>query len=73
MVFLEIPNVPLRTVFAETVTYVTGFWKTNKIVTLGLFILLAQLMATFIHNTYTVTLPGLIDWCAFLERVLLLL
>ena len=26
-------------------------------------------MATFVHYTYTVPLPGLIDWSAFLEQV----
>ena len=52
------------------VKYVTGYWKTDRIVTLGLFHLLAQLMATLVHYTYTVQLPGLVDWSAFLERVL---
>ena len=33
-------------------------------------ILLAQLMAKFVHYTYTVLLPGLVDWSAFLEQVL---
>ena len=32
-------------------------------------ILLAQLMATLVHYTYIVPLPGLVDWSAFLERV----
>ena len=26
-----------------------------------------QLMATLLHYTYTVPLPGLVDWSAFLE------
>ena len=30
-------------------THVTGFWKTNQIVTLDLFHKLAQLMATLVH------------------------
>ena len=47
--------------------YVTGFWKTDQIVTLGLFNFLAQLMATLVHYTYTVPSPGLVDWSAFLE------
>ena len=33
-------------------------------------ILLAQLMATFVHYTYTLPLPGLVDWSAFLEQAL---
>ena len=49
--------------------FVIGFWKTN----LARSILLAQLKATLIHHTYTVQLPGLVDWSAFLERVLLTL
>ena len=48
--------------------YVTGFWKTNQIVTVTH--LLAQLMATLIHYTCTVPLPGLVNWSAFLEQVL---
>ena len=32
-------------------------------------ILLAQLIATLIHHPYTVVLPGLADWFAFLEQV----
>ena len=47
--------------------YVTGFWKTDQIITLGLFHFLAQLMATLVHYTYTVPSPGLVDWSAFLE------
>ena len=31
-------------------------------------ILLAQLMATLVRYTYTVPLPGLVDWSAFLEH-----
>ena len=45
----------------------TGLWKTNQIVTLGL---LAKLMATLIHYPFTVPLPGLANWSAFLEPVL---
>ena len=47
----------------------TGYLKTDQIVTLGLFILMAQLMATVAHYTYTYTepLPGLIDWSDFVE------
>ena len=50
--------------------YVTGFWRTDQIVTLGLSILLAKLMATLVHYAYTLPLPGLVDWSAFLEPVL---
>ena len=48
--------------------YVNGFWKT---VTLGLSILLAQLIATLIQYPFTVPLQGLTDWSAFLEPVFL--
>ena len=33
-------------------------------------ILLAQLMATLIHYTFTLPLSGLVDWSAFLKRLL---
>ena len=33
-------------------------------------ILLAQLMATLIHYTFTLPLSGLVDWSPFLERLL---
>ena len=47
---------------------VTEFWKTDRIVTLGLFLLLAQLMATLVNYTYAVpALSGLADWSASLE------
>ena len=46
---------------------VTGFWKTNQIITLGLFHLLAKLIATFMRYPFTEPLPGLVDWSAFLE------
>ena len=52
------------------IIYVTGFWITDRIVTLGLIHLMAQLMAMLVHYTYTVPLAGLVDWSAFLERVL---
>ena len=55
---------------SDVPVYVTGFWKTDQIVTLVLSILLAQLMATLVRYTYTVQLPGLVNWSAFLERVL---
>ena len=50
---------------AHVIVNVTAFWKTNQIVTLGLFHLLAQLMATLIHYPITVPLPGLANWSAF--------
>ena len=55
-------------------SFVTGFWKTNQLVPLSLFyfILLAQLMPTFVHYTSTVLLPGLVNWSALLERILIL-
>ena len=40
--------------------YITGFWKTDQNVTFGLF-----------HFICTVALPGLVDWSAFLEQILL--
>ena len=53
---------------------VTGFWKTDRIVTLGLFHFIGPaIMATLIHYTYTMPLSSLIDWSAFLEPVLLTL
>ena len=49
---------------------VTGFWKTNRNVALGLLHFITQPIATLIHYSCTVALPGLADWSAFLERVL---
>ena len=46
------------------------FGKLTKLSHWANSIILAQLMATLVHYTYTVPLPGLIDWSAFLERVL---
>ena len=50
--------------------YVTGFGKPTKLSHKAYSILLAQLMATLAHYTYIVPLPGLVDWSAFLERLL---
>ena len=50
---------------------VTGYWKTDQNVTLGLFHLLAQLIDILIHYPSTVALTGLADWSVFLELVLL--
>ena len=49
---------------------VTDFWKTNQIVTLGLFHLLAKLIATLMHYPFTEPLTGSTDWSAFLEQAL---
>ena len=53
---------------------VTGFWKTAwpKYHTMPIPFYWPQLMATLIHYTYTVPLPGLVDWSAFLEVLLTL-
>ena len=50
---------------------VTGFWKTDQIVTLGLFHFIGT--ANGHTRKLHIQLPGLGDWCAFLERVLLTL
>ena len=50
--------------------YVTGFMKTDWIVTLGLFYFIGPAngyMSTLVHYTYAVPLPGLVDWSAFLR------
>ena len=39
---------------------------------LAYFILLPQLIATLIHHPCTIALPGLADWSALLEPVLLI-
>ena len=46
------------------------FRKPTKLSHWAYSILFAQLMSTFVHYTYTVPLPGLVDWSAFLEQVL---
>ena len=51
----------------------TGFWKTDQIVTPGLFHFIGPanyIMATLVQYTYTVPLLGLVDWSAYIERVL---
>ena len=50
--------------------FVTGFWKTDQNVTLGLFYFIVQLIVTLIHYPCTVALTGLADWSAFLRQVL---
>ena len=47
--------------------YVTEFWKTNQIVTLGLFRFIGP-ANSYIHTLHnTVPLPSLVNWSAFLE------
>ena len=49
---------------------VTGFWKTNQIVTLGLFHFIGSANGyTLVHYTYTVPLLALVGWFASLEWV----
>ena len=50
-------------------TYVTEFWKTVQVVTLVLFHFIGPVNATLIHYPFTVPLPGLANWSAFLEQV----
>ena len=49
------------------------FGKLTELSHLAYSIILAELIATLVHYTYTVQLPGLVDWSAFLEQVLLTL
>ena len=50
--------------------YVTGFWKTNPIVALGLFHFIGA-ANSYIHKLpFIVPLSGLADWSDFLEQVL---
>ena len=55
----------------HTYVYVTGFRKTDRNVTLGLF----NFIVPANSHTHTVPvycgIPGLADWSAFLEQVLL--
>ena len=57
-------------IFASLVIYLTGFWKTNEIVTLGLLYFIDQVMAALIYYPFTVPLPSLVDWSAFLGQVM---
>ena len=57
-------------IFVGLVIYVTGFWKTNEIVTLGLLYFIGQVMAALIYYPFTVPLPGLVDWSALLGQVM---
>ena len=50
---------------------VTGFWKTDQTVILGLFHFTGPIIATLMHYPFTVPLQGLTDWSAFLEPVFL--
>ena len=49
----------------------TGFWRTDRNVSLYLFHLLTQLIiiATLIHYLCTVALTGLAGWSTFLEQI----
>ena len=64
----ELLRLNLEAVLMENVT---GFWKNRPNCHTSYSISLRKLiMATLVHYTYTVQLPGLVDWSAFLERVL---
>ena len=58
-------------VSVSNAVHVTGFWKTDRIVTLGLFHFIGTCTANgytcTVHYIYTVSLAGLADWSAFLE------
>ena len=47
--------------------YVIGFLKTNQLSHLAYSILMTHPMAILIHYPFTVPLPGLVNWSAFLE------
>ena len=49
--------------------YVTGFWKTDQDVTLGLFHFIgpAKQLHSYIHYPWALLI--LVDWSAFLEQV----
>ena len=51
---------------------VTVFWKTDQIVTLGLFHFIdpANGYTYTLHIHSAITIAGLVDWSTFLERVL---
>ena len=61
---LQFQTFPFRFCIAS---YVTGFWKTDRMSHWAYSILLAQLMPTLIHYTFALPLSGLVDWSAFLE------
>ena len=49
---------------------VTGFWKTNHLVTLGPFHFIAPtIIATLMQYPYTMPLPVLANWSAFLVQI----
>ena len=48
-VYIQSANTDLSGKLCIQSTYVTGFWKSNEVVTLDLFHLLAQLIATLVH------------------------
>ena len=49
---------------------VTGFWKTDQNVTLGLFHFIGQTNGYTRILHITVSVSGLVDWSAFLEQLL---
>ena len=55
----------------EHINFVTGFWKVNQNVTLGLFYVIGPAdRYSYTNRTWhTVALTGLVDWSAFLELV----
>ena len=63
-------DVCIKHLFSNSVTYVTGFAKTDHNITFGQLHFIGQLIATHIHYPYTVVLMGLVDWSAFLMLVL---
>ena len=53
-------------------TFVTGFWKTDQIVTLGQFHFIGAANGyTCALHIHSAIIPGLVDWSAFVEQVLL--
>ena len=48
-------------------SYVTGFWKTNQIVTLSILFHYIVPANNYTHYPFTVPLPSLTDWFVFIE------
>ena len=47
----------------------TGFWKTDRNFTLGLYSIYISPANSYTHTlSHTVVLPGLVNWFALLER-----
>ena len=68
-IYLHMNNYAASTQLESAIRIKLDFGKPTKFSQRAYSILLAQLMATLVHYTYRVPLPGLIDWCALLERV----